>query len=268
MKKILILGLVFVGLLSSSNIQAEVSTVSKVTGVLTSENVFSEYSGDANFSDISADSIEVGDGTAADPSVGIGGDWDTGLYAISNNAIGVTNQGVVRWQITKTRLASVVNFGGGLSYSGSTSTTPFVFGYTDEDTGVGRAAEDALSLIAGAVEGQRITTTGTIFNGSIITPFINVSSATVAVAATYHRIDCLTNDNDVTLNLPTAVGIEGKCYPVRITNASGNRCFLEGAGSETLSPDGVNSFLNYSALNTSGENVEVCSDGANWQVWE
>ena len=117
------------------------------------------------------------------------------------------------------------------------------------------------------IDGTMQVTGAVQFDSSFRTAFDIVSSTTVAVDNTYNRIDCMTNNGDITLNLPTAVGIDGTCYPIRISNASGNKCFIEGAGSEILTPDRVTTFLNWSGLNTSGETLEVCSDNANWQIF-
>lgn len=64
---------------------------------------------------------------------------------------------------------------------------------------------------------------------------------------------------DVTLTLPTAVGIRGYWYDVKLNSAT-YTVTLDGNGSETI--DGATTYK----LNRSQEAIRVISDGTNWRV--
>ena len=92
------------------------------------------------------------------------GDGDSGFYLIGDNTIGCAIAGVLKYQID----ASWTIRGGGANHPGILHTNPsatqpnFIPNVSDNNTGIGRAAADQLSLIAGGVEGIRITEDTTI----------------------------------------------------------------------------------------------------------
>lgn len=64
----------------------------------------------------------------------------------------------------------------------------------------------------------------------------------------------------VTVTLPTAVGIAGKCYTVKKIDVSVNAVTVDGDGAETV--DGAAG----AGLPLQWNSVTVCSDGANWGI--
>jgi len=93
---------------------------------------------------------------AATPTLAFG-DGNTGFFESSDNVLDISITGISRWKIDSQFLYAALNYGASLSKNASTSTTPALTFTSDEDTGIGHAAADALSLIAGGVEGIRIT---------------------------------------------------------------------------------------------------------------
>ena len=86
------------------------------------------------------------------------GDGDTGLYQSGDNYINFSSQGVQRMLVTTTGLSSASASGFKLVFGNTSATVPTIAPYkTDTDTGIGRAAADALSLISGAIEAKRYT---------------------------------------------------------------------------------------------------------------
>lgn len=85
------------------------------------------------------------------------GDGDTGFYEASDDTLYGKFANLVRWQWTGSVFKSNTSYGAQLNRSGATSTVPAVTFASDPDTGLGRAAADQLSLIAGGVEGIRVT---------------------------------------------------------------------------------------------------------------
>ena len=89
------------------------------------------------------------------------GDGDTGIYEESDDVLAITLGGVRRFKFESTRFITGLSGGGGLLNETSSGTNPTLIpSRNDEDTGLGHAAADTLSLIAGGVEGQRITEVG------------------------------------------------------------------------------------------------------------
>ena len=88
------------------------------------------------------------------------GDGGTGIYESADDTLTLTFNGSPRWNFNYNSF-----FGAGaagrsyISSNAVTSTVPAFTFQGDINTGIGRAGDDELSLIAGGVEGMRITTT-------------------------------------------------------------------------------------------------------------
>ena len=89
------------------------------------------------------------------------GDGDTGFYESSNDSIRIAVAGSYAYQINSARFGSSI--GGVFLNEAPSATNPSIIpATTNVGTGIGSAATDQLSLIAGSVEGIRITETGGI----------------------------------------------------------------------------------------------------------
>lgn len=95
------------------------------------------------------------------------GDGDTGFWEEADDVLAVSLLGALKfkWQGEVFR----ANLGAGLINESASATNPTVLTSNDADTGLGSAGADILSLIAGGVEGIRITESGSAitntFNG-------------------------------------------------------------------------------------------------------
>ena len=86
------------------------------------------------------------------------GDGDTGFLEYLDDSLKISIGGDLEWGIGLNLMGSDSGSGPGMLNVEASSTAPTLAPYnTDIDTGIGRAAADALSLIAGGVEGIRIT---------------------------------------------------------------------------------------------------------------
>jgi len=93
---------------------------------------------------------------AVTPTIAFG-DGNTGFYEISDNQLGITLGGSLRWVLTTAEYYANIGSGPSMRFSTPTATNPsFVF-HLDLDTGLGHAGADTLSLIAGGVEAIRIS---------------------------------------------------------------------------------------------------------------
>lgn len=121
--------------------------------------------------------IGINSGVVGSPSVAFG-DGDSGFYEIADDRIVFATLGVRRINLETGFWEAQDTNGWRLENDDSTSTLPvFVFG-SDTDTGIGRAGADALSLIAGGVEGVRLTE----LNGGIVPQYD--TTATITAYAT------------------------------------------------------------------------------------
>jgi hypothetical protein len=150
----------FVGDDDTGIARAAADELSLITGGVQAINISSNQ-------DVSiATRLFVPTGTAALPSLTLGPDL-TGFYQIDENAIGYSTAGTARFSFGTSGITSLVSGAARMSYATASSTVPGHNFFGDIDTGIGRAAADELSLIAGGVESVRITTTATTFMGNV-----------------------------------------------------------------------------------------------------
>ena len=124
-------------------------------------------------------------GTAAAPAIAFGVGEDTGLFEISADNLGVTVGGLSRFQFAS-GLGGLILLAGGntpaiLNENSSATNPNIVPSRGNPTTGMGLAATDQLSLIAGGVEGLRITETG----GAISSVFTDNTKAVVAEVGSF-----------------------------------------------------------------------------------
>ena len=119
-------------------------------------------------------------GAAATPSLAFG-DGDTGFYEPSDDVIRLSIAGANKWVFSSAGMGNDTTGNPYILSGAATSTAPgYAFG-SDDDTGIGRAAADALSLIAGGVEGIRITEVAG--HTSVSTPTLGTSNLKLGVNA-------------------------------------------------------------------------------------
>lgn len=103
------------------------------------------------------------------------GDGDTGFYETSDDNLRVSIGGNARWMFQNSDFGVPSTGYPTIKYEASTATNPvFVPGYGDDDTGIGSAGADQLSLIAGGVEGLRIDA-----NENEVQPFMTLATGPI-----------------------------------------------------------------------------------------
>ena len=127
----------------------------------------------------------AGDGTPAAPAYSFTNSPITGLHSPATNELGIAVNGAARWLLSFGTFKGVITNGPAILNIASTATIPNLLPRSnDGNTGVGSNGADQLSLIAGGVEGLRITTVGgiadSVFDNNIIANVIEVGSFTVA----------------------------------------------------------------------------------------
>ena len=223
-------------------------------------NIFENISASGT---VQAERVLVNAGTAVAPSIAIG-QTDDGIFSSADGRLDISLDGAAAWKLTSNILGGNSGSTGAIINEIPSSTNPTLLSIqSDTNTGVGRAGSDQLSHIAGGIEGIRITeiasATRTDIKNSLGTSTETISS-TDTLDNTNHTVWCDATSADVTLNLPTAVGIDGVEYRVKKIDSSNNDCILDGNGSETI--DGVLTkpiiFENHA--------VSIKSDNTNWKI--
>lgn len=108
---------------------------------------------------VQAERVLVNAGSTTTPSLAFG-DGDTGLYETTDDDIGFSITGITRARFNSAYLWSNITNGFSLQVAAATSTVPAFAFSGDIDTGMGRAAEDQVSIIAGAEEVLQLGTGG------------------------------------------------------------------------------------------------------------
>jgi len=193
----------------------------------------------------------------------------TGVRIDVSGGTGTIWQGHTGWWGT------VDGFSGGLLPEVATSTNPnLVMNYADLDTGVGASAADQLSLVAGGVEGIRISEDTLVvidLKGTMVTHGSMINAVTTVNAATY---DLLISDHILnitytstgavtSLTLPTAQVYSGRNLIIKDAagNASTYNITIDTEGSEKI--DGADTAV----INTDYESISLYCDGSNWFIY-
>lgn len=101
---------------------------------------------------------------AATPTLAFG-NGDSGFYESADDIVVFSSIGVARFQFNGAFLRSVNSAGPGFVNEAASATNPTLLPDTsDVDTGIGQAGADLLSLIAGATEGMRLSTSLVLVN--------------------------------------------------------------------------------------------------------
>lgn len=155
--------------------------------------------------------------TATRPSLSFG-DGNTGFFEYADNTLGIALSGFTRWTIGPDIIQSETTNGGVIERLASTATNPAHTFRSDEDTGIGHAAADALSLISGGVEAVRLTESG---GGVFQTNMARVGLTADAGSAQGNGIIIST------YNIYDTVGVAGDCGTLPATFAIGTIVYIK-----------------------------------------
>lgn len=133
------------------------------------------------------------DNDAATPSIAFG-DGDSGFYESVDDEISVSTAGTRRWYFNGNTFQANSTNGPYLENSAAGATNPtLVPNKSDVNTGIGWAAADQLSLVAGGVESRRLTAATVQTTDATQTEIISVA---VASGTTFgYRINIVGNES-------------------------------------------------------------------------
>ena len=154
------------------------------------------------------------------------GDGDTGFYEGVDDSIRVAIAGVKTWIFDANKINGENGYAGTILFTNATATGPVLTFRDDQDTGLGRADADQLSLIAGGVEGIRITENTTIkvdIKGSLHEAVDSITATDAGVAASVATgITLVTTNGDSDLdNVTLADGTTGQTKTI-VCEVEGN----------------------------------------------
>lgn len=160
----------------------------------------------------SAQAISPQANTPATPAIAFG-DGDTGLFEATGNVLQFSFGGSAAWQLAGSNIRSLITGGPRLSSADATSTVPNILpDFGDTNTGLGHAASDELSIIAGGTEVARATVTG-------LDLFVGPTSGTHATTKDYvdsvaQGLDWQESVLSASLTTPPGLPLDGYRYVV------------------------------------------------------
>lgn len=141
------------------------------------------------------------------------------------------------------------------------STVPAIYLQGDTNTGFSIPATDQLSLIAGGIEGLRITTTETQLKNGQNVNITTVNAATYSLLATDYVLHVTyTTTGACTITLPTAQSVAGRVITIKDAgnNAVTNNITIATGGAELIE------FGATYLMATSADSKTFYSDGTDW----
>ena len=211
--------------------------------------------------DITPNSITVGAGTVGAPSVAIGLTGDSGLYEISDDSIGFSTNGTIRWAVTGNSMAAGNSGGWNLNNAAASATIPVFALKNDANTGMGRSGADQLALISGAVNAVTYIENGGILALSQITAGITADTGSSQgdgpITSSINQYSVVANVGDAG-TMPDAVA----GYLVEIYNDGANAMDVFPASGDNLGA-GVDTAVSLAA----GANITYRAiDATNWKT--
>lgn len=95
-----------------------------------------------------------------------------------------------------------------------------------------------------------------------VSGYVNVVTKTASYVATTADtvILCDATSGDITITLPTAVGISGKVFNIKKTNSNANSVTIDANASQTIDGDLTQ------IITSQYDSVTIVSDGSNWHI--
>lgn len=133
-------------------------------------------------------------------------------------------------------------------------TQPRVIVYSASDVGRVAAVDEANTFT------ETNTYSGIVdFNASVQFAYVAKTADYTATALDY-TIAVTCSSADITITLPTAVGITGRTYNIKKMDATAYTVIIDGAGTETIDGDTAK------AIATQYDSLQIQSTGAGWVV--
>ena len=185
------------------------------------------------------------------------GDGGAGFYEEFEDTIALSRAGTKAWEFSSI-LGRNANSGSAFRNVDSSAIAPNILpAVSDLDTGIGHAGTDQLSLIAGAIEGIRLSETSShvIMDSEThagLTASTTQTQGNGALLSSYNEIATVGSAND-TVTLPTAVAgrvclvINNGANALRIFPASGDNLGVGVDVATTLEPNNSNEWLAFDA---------------------
>ena len=205
----------------------------------------------------SAKPIHLPNGTEGAPALAFNdgaGNYDIGIYHDGFSTLLVSIDGSQKWRFMGDRFGSIVASHSSLVFEPSSATNPNVIpASNDFDTGIGHAAADAISLVAGGVEGMRIT---------------EATRIDVAVNGAVNYAADGQGDDDYEVAIPTVTALVAGLTVTFLANTANTG----GATLEITSVGDLDAILKQHDVALASNDIEagqivvVVFDGTSWQM--
>jgi len=221
--------------------------------------------GAANVWVIDSNGILAPDGTATAGAMAWqwSDDTDTGFYSRATGHITFKSNNTVVAEVRPEGIGGGQDRGMLLAEIASATNPNIIPKLADLNTGIGLAADDQLSLIAGAIEGLRLTelSSGVVLQyetSATLTASTTQTQGQEPLVSTINEVSVVANAND-TVTLPSALA--GSC--VRIINNGANTLRIFPA-----SGDDAGAGVDTQVTLASGSNVHYCAyDATTWETF-
>jgi hypothetical protein len=188
------------------------------------------------------------------------GDGDSGIYQQVDNQLDFVVNSVRKLRLDSGYLDMASNDGATLSASAPSATIPVFLprGRNDQNTGIGSAAADQVSLIAGGSEIVNVATTGITVNGNIaVTGTVDgVDVSTLSTTVGTNTSNIATNTSGIADNV-TAIASNADNIAINTGVISGKADMVSGATSGNIA--GLDAYGNLTdsglALNDTGTGI-------------
>lgn len=197
------------------------------------------------------------------------GDGDTGIFESSDDMIDFAMGGNGWYRMSNSSIISYTTGGFLISRLNASATVPSYSFNDDGATGIGTAGMSQLSLIAGSVEGVRVTQ-GTdklliTTNGGLERNITTVNAATYDTLETDHILHVTyTGTAAVTsLTLMSATCTDGRVLVIKDAggNAAANTITIDTEGAETI--DGSPTAI----INGNYDSLSLYCESSNWYIY-
>ena len=98
-----------------------------------------------------------------------------------------------------------------------------------------------------------------LYSDTLFKPVTTQTTATLTLGASHYTVLCDATSNTVTINLPTAVGYDGRIYNIKAINVD-NAVTVDANGTEEI--DGSATAITLALM----ESITIQSDGSNWWI--
>jgi hypothetical protein len=105
-----------------------------------------------------------------------------------------------------------------------------------------------------------LSSNGSVTTGGLKTAIAGTLSSSITLATTDHTVLCDCQLNNISVNLPTAVGNDGQVFVIKKVDATANFVTIFASGAETIDGGSIH------IINTQNESIHVQAYSGDWYI--